>query len=180
MAVSCNMDKAERLEYLKKKRADNKSRVELEKRQNDLNQFLSELNSIESELVKISSSDINIKNIANATLYDKPENPVYTELQFKTNKEKSNVKNVVKSWILEQNSGRILVKNQFLIEDNDWLEFKAKSLYRNFDLLFDKLDILYTIMLAPENGKFVNLFEFEYAVTIYRGTITENEIKYYS
>ena len=174
------MDKTERLEYLKQKRADYKTRVELEKRQNDLNQFLFELNSIESELVKISSSEINIKNIASPALYDKPENPVHTELRFKTNKEESNVKNIVKSWILEQNSGRILVKNQFLIEDSDWLEFKAETLYRNFELLFDKLDILYNIMLEPENGNFINLFEFEYNVTIYKGIITGNEIKYYS
>lgn len=178
--VSCNMDKTERLEYLEQKRAYYKSRVELEKKQNDLNRFLSELNSIESELVKISPSDISIKNIASPTLIDKQKNPVYSELRFKTNTEESKVKSVIKNWILEQNSGRVLIKNQYLIEDNDWLELNAKSLYRNFDLLFDKLDILYTLLLAPESGNFINLFEFEYDVTIYRGMITENEIKYYS
>ncbi|HRE76945.1 MAG TPA: hypothetical protein PLL09_03880 [Flavobacterium sp.] len=174
------MDKTERLEYLKQKRTNYKGRTELEKRQNDLNQFLSELNNIESELVKISSSDINIKNIASPTLYDKPENPVYTELRYKTNEEKLNVKSAIKNWIFEQGSKRILVKNQFLIENNDWLELNAKSLYRNFDLLFEKLNILYTIMLAPENGNFITLFEFEYDVTIYSGIITENGITYYS
>lgn len=174
------MNKTDRLEYLKQKRVDYKSRVDLEKRQNDLNQFLSELNSIESELVKISSSDINIKNIASPTLYDKPEYPIYTELRFKTNEEESNVKSLIRKWILEQNSERILCKNQLLINNNDWLEINAESLYRNFDLLFDKMDILYTIMLVPENGNFINLFEFEYDVTIYKGILKENEIKYYS
>ena len=173
------MDKSERLEYLKQKRTDNKGRIQLEKRQNVLNQFMSELNNIESELVKISSSDINIEKIASPTLYYKPEIPVFTELRCKTNEEELNVKNAIKNWIFEQGSKRILVKNQFLIENNDWIELNAKSLYQNFDLLFDKLNILHTIMLAPENGNFINIFEFEYDVTIYRGIIIENEIKYY-
>ena len=173
------MDKSERFEYLKQKRTDNKGRIQLEKRQNVLNQFMSELNNIESELVKISSSDINIEKIASPNLYYKPEIPVFTELRCKTNEEELNVKNVIKNWIFEQGSKRILVKNQFLIENNDWIELNAKSLYQNFDLLFDKLNILHTIMLAPENGNFINIFEFECDVTIYRGIIIENEIKYY-
>lgn len=174
------MDKTERLEYLKQKRTDYKGRIEFEKRQNDLNQFVSELNTIESELVKISSFDINTKNIVSPTLYDKLENPIYTELRYKTNEEELNVKSVIKNWIFEQGSKRILIKNQFLIENNDWFELNAKSLYRNFDLLFDKLNILYTIMLAPKNGNFITLFEFEYDVTIYRGIISENGVKYYN
>uniref|UniRef100_UPI00404B6C92 hypothetical protein n=1 Tax=Flavobacterium sp. TaxID=239 RepID=UPI00404B6C92 len=173
------MDKSERIEYLKQKRTDFKGRIQLEKRQNVLNQFMSELNNIESKLVKISSSDINIEKIVSPTLYYKPEIPVFTELRYKTNEEELNVKNAIKNWIFNQGSKRILVRNQFLIENNDWLELNAKSLYRNFDLLFDKLNILQTIMLAPENGNFINIFEFECDVTIYRGIITENEIKYY-
>lgn len=172
------MDKSERFKYLKQKRTDFKGRIQLEKRQNVLNLFVSELNSIESELVKISSSDINIEKIASPTLYYKPDIPIFTELRYKTNEEEMNVKNAIKKWIFEQGSKRILIKHQFLIEDNDWIELNAKSLYRNFDLLFDKLNILHTIMLAPENGNFINIFEFEYDVTIYRGIITENEIKY--
>ena len=93
------MDKTERLEYLKQKRIDFKGRIEFEKRQNDLNQFLSEINNIESALVKISSSDINIENIASPTLYDKQENPVYTEFRYKTNEEELNVKSAIKNWI---------------------------------------------------------------------------------
>ena len=177
--VGCNMNKIDRLEYLKQKRANYKSRVNLEKRENDLNQFLSELNNIEPELVKVSSCDIDIKSIASPNLYNKPESPVYTELRFKSIEEELNVKNTIRQWILEQTPKPVLCKNQLLIDDKDWLEINTESLNRNFDLLFDKLDILYTIMVVPENGNFINLFEFEFDVTIYKGTIKNNEIKYY-
>lgn len=174
------MNKIERLEFLKKKRTEYKNRIELEKRLNDLNDFLFALNSIESGLVKIVSSEVNIENILNPAKYDKPEKPIYTELRCKSTEEELNVKNVIKKWVLEQNSEKILIKNVLLIEKDDWMELNAELLLRNFDLLFDKLDILYTIMLAPENGNFINLFEFEYDVTFYKGIIKESKIKYYS
>lgn len=174
------MNKIERLEFLKKKRTEYKNRIELEKRLNDLNDFLFALNSIESGLVKIVSSEVNIENILSPAKYDKPEKPIYTELRCKSTEEESNVKNVIKKWVLEQNSEKILIKNVLLIEKDDWMELNAELLLRNFDLLFDKLNILYTIMLAPENGNFINLFEFEYDVTFYKGIIKESEIKYYS
>lgn len=174
------MNKIERLEFLKKKRTEYKNRIELEKRLNDLNDFLFALNSIESGLVKIVSSEVNIENILNPAKYDKPEKPIYTELRCKSTEEELNVKNVIKKWVLEQNSEKILIKNVLLIEKDDWMELNAELLLRNFDLLFDKLDILYTIILAPENGNFINLFEFEYDVTFYKGIIKESKIKYYS
>ncbi|MQP53753.1 MULTISPECIES: hypothetical protein [unclassified Flavobacterium] len=174
------MNKTERLEFLKKKRTEYKNRIELEKRLSDLNEFLFALNRIESGLVKIVSSEISIDNIVSPAIYDKPEKPIYTELRYKSTEEELNVKNVIKKWVLEQNSKKILIKNVLLIEKDDWLELNAELLLRNFDLLFDKLDILYTIMLVPENGNFINLFEFEYDVTFYKGKIKENEIKYYS
>ena len=145
-----------------------------------MNDFLFALNSIESGLVKIVSSEVNIENILSPAKYDKPEKPIYTELRCKSTEEESNVKNVIKKWVLEQNSEKILIKNVLLIEKDDWMELNAELLLRNFDLLFDKLNILYTIMLAPENGNFINLFEFEYDVTFYKGIIKESEIKYYS
>jgi hypothetical protein len=174
------MNKTERFAYLKQKRAEYKSRIELEKRENDLNHFLVELNCFESELVKIVSSDFYIDNIASPTLYNKPEKPVYLKLRFKTNDEKSNVKNVIKNWILELDAEKILIKNPLLINKNDWLEINTQSLNKNFDILFDKLNILYTIMLEPENGNFINIFEFEYDVTIYKGLLKGNEIEYYN
>jgi len=174
------MNKTDRLEFLKQKRTEYKNRIELEKRSNDLNDFLIVLNSIESGLVKIVCSKVNIDNIANPTIYDKPEKPIYTKLRYKSTEEKINVKNVIKKWVLEQNSENILIKSLLLIEKDDWLELNAESLLCDFDLLFDKLDILYTIMLVPESGNFINLFEFEYDVTFYKGVIKENEIKYYS
>ena len=174
------MNKPDRLEYLREKRANFKSRAELKKRQNDLSQFLTELNNVESDLVKVVSMDINIENIASPTLYDKPEKPIYTELKFKTINEELYVKTEIKNWISEQEAESVLIKNPFLIDKTDWLEISTKSLIRNFDLLFDRLDILYTIMFVAENGNFINLFEFEFDVTIYKGNLNENEIKYYS
>ena len=174
------MTKTTRIEYLKLKRAENKNRIIIEKKENALNQFLTELNSLESELVKVGSSNIDIENIAEPALYDKPKKPIYTELRFKTIDEELYVKNEIKNWILEQKSGSILIKNEFLIDKTDWLEIKSESLIRNFDLLFDKLNIIYTLMFAPENGNFINSFEFEYDVTIYKGSLMEKEIKYYS
>ena len=174
------MSNTTRIEDLKLKRAEYKNRINLEQKENALNQFLTELNSWESELVKIVSLDIDTENIAQPTLIDKPEKPIYAELRFKTIDEELYVKNEIKNWILEQKSDRILIKNEFLINKTDWLEIKSESLFRNFDLLFDKLNIVYTLMFSPENGNFINSFEFEYDVTIYKGHLKEKEIKYYS
>lgn len=113
------MNKIERLEFLKKKRTEYKNRIKLEKRLNDLNDFLFALNSIESGLVKIVSSEVNIENILNPAKYDKPEKPIYTELRCKSTEEELNVKNVIKKWVLEQNSEKILIKNVLLIEKDD-------------------------------------------------------------
>ncbi|MFD1015518.1 hypothetical protein [Winogradskyella rapida] len=174
------MSKTTRIEYLKLKRAEYKNRINIEKKENALNQFLTELNSLESELGKIVSLDIDIENIAQPTLIDKPEKPIYTELRFKTIEEELYVKNEIKNWILEQKSDRLLIKNELLIDRTNWLEIKSELLIRNFDLLFDKLNIIYTLMFSPENGNFINSFEFEYDVTIYKGNLKEKEIKYYS
>ncbi|WP_040254773.1 hypothetical protein [Psychroserpens mesophilus] len=174
------MSETTRIEYLKQKKAEYENRVNLEKKENTLNQFLAELNIIESELVKITDLDINIENIANPALIDKPEKPIFTELRFKTIDEESNVKSEIKKWVLDQKTEKILIKNQLLIDKTDWLEINAKSLIQNFDLLFDKLSILYTLIFSPENGNFMNLFEFEFAVTIYKGNLKGKEIKYYS
>ena len=174
------MSKTDRIEYLKLKRAEYKNRMNIEKKVRALNQFLTELNSLESELVKVVSLDIDIENIAQPTLIDKPEEPIYTELRFKTLEEEFYVKKEIKKWILEQKSDRILIKNEFVIKNTDWLEIKSELLIRYFDLLFDKLNIIYTLMYAPENGNFINSFEFEFDVTIYKGNLNEKEIKYYS
>ena len=174
------MSKTDRIEYLKLKRAEYKNRMNIEKKVRALNQFLTELNSLESELVKVVSLDIDIENIAQPTLIDKPEEPIYTELRFKTLEEEFYVKKEIKKWILEQKSDRILIKNEFVIKNTDWLEIKSELLIRYFDLLFDKLNIIYTLMYAPENGNFINSFEFEFDVTIYKGNLNEKKIKYYS
>lgn len=173
------MNESDRIEYLKQKRVDYKSRIDLEKRQNALLKFVAELNNIESELVQIKSSNISIENIASPTLYNKPEKPIYHEFRFKTKDEVTNVKSIIKNWILDQKPKKIFCKNELLINRDDWFEINGESLYRNFDLLYEKLEILYTIMLEPKSGNFINLFEFEYTVTIYKGTLKENEIEYH-
>ncbi|AUC75533.1 hypothetical protein [Olleya sp. Bg11-27] len=174
------MSNTTRIEYLKLKRAEYKNLINLEKKENALNQFLTELNNLESGLVKIISLDIDIENIAKPTLFNKPQKTIFTELRFKTIDEELYVQNEIKNWILEQKSDRILIKNEFLIDKTDWLEIKSGLLFRNFDLLFEKLNIVYTLMFSPENGNFINSFEFEHDVTIYKGNLKEKEIKYYS
>lgn len=169
-----------RIERLKQKRNEYLDRINFEKKENALNVFLEELNSLDSELVKIVSLEIDLENIAKPTLIHKPEKPIYSELKFKTIIEKTNVKNKIKSWILEQKTKKVLIKNEFLIKEADWLELNVESLFRNFDLLFEKLNITYTLMFSPENGNFINLFEFEFAVTIYIGNLNGNDVKYYS
>jgi hypothetical protein len=172
------MNKSDRLQYLKQKRTEYKAQIEHKKKQDNLNQFLSELNSLEINLASITSSDIDISNIANPALYNKPKLPLYKELRYKTKEEEFNVKNEIKQWILRQNSEHVLIKTEFLIENNDWLKLNAKSLYHNFDSLFEKLDILHTIMLSAKHGNFITLFEFENRVTIYQGKLQGNEIEY--
>lgn len=174
------MNDRDRIEYLKQKRAENKNRIVLEKKENALNLFLTQLNEVEPKLARVVSLDLDIENIVSPTLINKPEKPIYNTLRFRTIEDESNVKNHIRNWITEQKSDKILIKNEFLIKKTDWLEINTKSVLQNFELLFEKLDLIYTIIFTPENGNFINSFEFEFDVTIYKGNLYKTRIKYYS
>lgn len=168
-----------RIEYLKQKRIEYLNRINFEKKENALNVFLQKINSFDSELVRIISLEIDIENIAKPTLYNKPKKPIYIDLRYKTINEQSNVKCKIKNWILDQKTKTVLIKNDLLIGETDWLELNVEALIKNFDLLFYELNILYTLIFASEKASFINLFEFEDNVTIYTGKIDGENIKYY-
>lgn len=180
LPVSCNMEKADRIEYLRQKRNNFQNRLKLQKKQEELEKFISELNSIESGLATVTNLKIDTSNIASPTRYNIPEKPVHKKLKYRTLQDELNVSKVLLDWIGQQRPERILIGNQFLIHTDDWLMISATKLSANFDALFNELSLLYTIMIAPECGNFISSFEFESEVIIYQGNLNGEEIKYYS
>jgi len=174
------MKKAERIEYLKQKRTDFQKHLLLEKKREQLNLFITEINELEPKLVTVTHLKIDTSSIASPTLYDIPKPPVHRKLKYRTPDDEQKVNKMLLTWIEQQGHQRVLTGNEFLIDSDDWLEINASSLVKYFDLLFNKLALLYTIMIAPGNGNFITSFEFESEVIIYSGNMNGKEIKYYS
>lgn len=170
------MDK-EKLDYLKKKQLDFQNSLKLKAKEENLYLFLNTLNNIIP--IRIIQKDFPLDEIAKPTLINLPNQPNYINCRFENNDEIERVKLIFKKWITEQKSETLLIKNENLINTNDWIEIDTKALMNNFDFVFEKLDFLYTLIFSNISKGFINSFEFENDVTIYQGNISDNEIKYY-
>jgi len=170
------MDK-EKLDYLKNKQLDFHNSLIQKAKEENLCLFLNTLKNIIP--VKIIQKDFPLDKIAKPTLVNLPDEPKYINCRFESSDEVDNVKSIFKNWITEQKSETLLIKNENLIDTNDWIEVDTKTLLNNFDFAFEKLHFLYTIIFSSGAKSFINSFEFENDVTIYKGNVTNSDIKYY-
>lgn len=167
----------ERIEYLKKKQFEFQEKLKLKSKIKNLDLFISKLQqNFDVEITKISFP---FCEIASPNKYDLPKKPEYTKFTIYSDESENEIIHIIKTWFIEQKSNKFLIRNSNLIEENDWLEIDSKSLLNNFDIAFIDLNLFHTLIFSPTSKNFLNIFEFENEVVLYKGKIRNKEIKYY-
>ncbi len=175
------MNPSERKQYLLNKKIAFQKKLEIEKRESNLVHFLNNLNKKTDSKFKVVTEHFPLGRIVNPAAYNLPDFPKHLSLNCKTDQELIFIKKEFKHWISNQKEKNILIKNKFCLNTNDWIICSKVKFLEHFDVLFDELDIMYTIIFFPQNSNFINSFEFEFKITVFKGIIEESgEIKYYT
>lgn len=169
------MNSSEKKQYLLNKRIFAHKQLEIDKQKNKLIDFLNNLNRKTDSELKITSEQFPLKKIANPAAYDTPDFPKHLNIRCKTDQELTLVKKKYKDWVSNQKTKNIFFKNKYCLNTNDWIVCSKRDFLENFDVFFDELDVMYTILFFPMNRNFISSFEFEYNVIIYKGFINDKE-----
>lgn len=167
----------DRNEYLKKKKLEFHKKHELVIKQKKLDSFISDLQ--ERFHVKITKISFPFSEIASPTLYNLPSEPKYMKFTINSPENENQIISIIKEWFTKQESKIFLIKNNHLIDNDDFLEIDSLSLLENFNSAILEFDLFHTLIFSPSSNNFINIFEFENEVIFYKGNISGEKIKYY-
>jgi acyl carrier protein len=167
----------ERHEYLKMKKLDFDRSQELVGKQKKLDVFISNLQ--EKFDVKITKAGFPFSEIANPTLFRLPSEPKYSKFISNSPEDEIRIISMIKEWFTKQESKTFLIRNNHLIDSDDWLEVDSIGLLEYFNTAIVEFDILHTLIFSPSTNNFITIFEFENEVIWYKGIIIAGKIKYH-
>jgi len=167
----------DREKYLKKKWLEFHKNQEIAIRQKKLDSFISNLQ--EKFNAIITKTSFPFSEVASPSLYNLPSEPKYTKFTVNSPENENQIISIIKEWFTKQESKTFLIRNDYLIDKDDFLEIDSLSLLENFNSAILEFDLFHTLIFSPSSNHFINIFEFENEVKFYKGIISRGKIKYY-
>jgi len=171
---------ADKRKYLELKRKELQDKFDNIEKQSILDAFILNLNEHGVQNLNILDFDLPKSQIINDTWKYDPVVPIFKTFNYRLGDRSTDVKAFIREWIETNSTQSILININKIVKKEDWLEINSNELLLNLDFLFDELDIEHDILVDKDSNGFLSISEFEDEVNIYKGKISDKQIKYYS